>query len=284
MRGPAITLRSAQNKGHSRAARDVLLVNDMKNPLLFSSALSAALLLTTNSARAQVSQTPSVTGIEGVAQRLEPTGSNADATTGGNPHPTGIPVNEIDLEDCDANLAYEIELGLSTMGSGYNLNVWAGTKDCSQLANRQAATAACWPVTEPVQVNSNPYAVRVRMQDIVSQAFGVTGSVVYDPASADVCQLQKSAAAANLSLYFFFADDEGNAVGHVQPFPVIVDTVANPIPPNEGGALGEQSGSASTSGGCTIDPRGSSPLGGVGGGVFAAALAIVVRRRKRASN
>ncbi len=256
----------------------------MKNSrLLFPCALSASCLLSsllvTQTAHAQVPQGPSVSGIADVVQRLEPDNSSADAT-GAHPHAKGIPQNEIDLEDCNANLAYEFELSISNLNSGYNLNAWAGTADCSLLANREAATAVCWPVAQPVQANSNPFSMKIRMQDVVSQAFSQAHDVAYSPGGAEACKLQGSAPAANLALYFFFADAEGNPVGNVQSYPLVVDAVANPIALGDGGGGGE-GGVASNSGNCAIGPRGTSSTGAFAFGLFAAAIALV-RRRKRA--
>jgi hypothetical protein len=244
---------------------------------LLTPALGAALVLTTNVARAQAVTGPSVTAIVGSATRLEPNGSSADALAG-NPHASGIPINEIDLEDCDANLVYVFDLATSSLSSGYNLDAWAGTADCSVLANRQAAAAACWPVEPGIQTNANPFSMRLRMQDIVSQAFATAHAVTYSPATGDVCSLQGAAPATDVKLYFFFVDDEGNAVGTPQSYPVAIDLVANPIA-IDAGPVSEQPGGASESGGCAIGPRGSSPTDALGFGLFAAATMIARRRR-----
>jgi hypothetical protein len=191
-----------------------------------------ALVLAPRMARAQTTPVlsgPSVSGIAGVVSRLEPNGSSADAAGAPDNHLPGVLVNAVNFQDCQDDLSYEFPLLISALNSGYNLNVWAGTGDCSQLTNRQAATAVCWPVQEPIQTNSNPYTVRVRMQDIVSQVFQTSHTVTYVQANSGVCQLQQETGATNISLYFFFADAEGNAVGNNQPYPITVDTRAGDV-------------------------------------------------------
>ncbi len=211
----------------------------VRSPLVFVIALLAAwaLALAPRVARAQtppVLSGPSVSGIAGVVSRLEPNGSSADST-GADPHPNGVLVNAINFEDCESDLIYSFPLLISSLNSGYNLNIWAGTADCSQLTNRQAATAVCWPVKVPVQANANPYTVDVRMRDIVSQIFQATHTVTYvaAPTKASgndaVCQAQSTTGATNIQVYFFFADAAGNAVGNNQPYPVTVDMRAGDV-------------------------------------------------------
>jgi hypothetical protein len=193
--------------------------------LVFAVVAAWTLVLASPAARAQTTSSgPSVNEIVGVVQRLEPNGVSAD-NPGENPHPSGVLVSDINFEDCDANLQYEFDLSISSLTSisGYNLDVWAGTADCSQLANRQAATAVCWPVKTPFAPNSNPQTVTVWMRDIVSQVFQASHTVTYSgtEAPASVCQLQTTTGPTNISLYFFF-EQAANATGNEATYPVTV--------------------------------------------------------------
>jgi len=203
-----------------------------RSSLVFVVAFLAAwaLALAPRVARAQTtSSAPSVTGIAGAVQRLEPDGVTSADNPGETPHPNGVLVNDINFQDCQANLQYEFDLLISSLASGYLLNVWAGTQDCSQLANRQAATAVCWEVTNAVQPNSNPYPIKVRMEDIVSQIFETTHTVTYAAAAQNVCQFQTTTGETAITLYFFFTDGAGNPYNNVQPYPLNVDMRAGDV-------------------------------------------------------
>ena len=179
-------------------------------------------------ASAQVAGGPSVTGILGTVQRCEPTdlqcGTSADAP-GENPHPASVLVNALNFEDCAADLYYRFTLGVSQPSTEYELQAWAGTSDCSQLANRQTSgTSGCWPVMAPVAFRSNQFAMHVRMRDIASGAFAATHPVIYAPTTdPSVCSAQPRTGATSLTLYFFFTDAQSNPVGTVQQYPITLD-------------------------------------------------------------
>jgi hypothetical protein len=198
-----------------------------------------ALALAPGDAWAQTA--PSVSGIEGSVLRCEPpvTGgcNNAD-NTGGTPHPNGILDNIVNFADCEANLYYQFELGISNPSSSYNLEAWVGTEDCSLLTNRQtSATSVCWPVAPFSASLVNPYLLNVRVRDIASGAFTTTHPVSYVPtgdANSDdsVCQSQTQTGALSLILYMFFADASGNPYGTVQQYPITLDMRAGDVQGN----------------------------------------------------
>jgi MYXO-CTERM domain-containing protein len=195
---------------------------------VYAFALACAVLaLAPRAAYAQA--VPSIGGIVGAVQRLEPDGVTSADNSNEHPHPNGVLVNDINFEDCQADLEYEFELTISGVNSSYNLNAWAGSQDCSVLANRQSATAVCWPVALPILAATNPFTIKLRMQDIVSQIFESSHAVTYVPANQNVCQLQTTTGATNLSLYFFFTDAESNPVGTNQPYPITVDLRAGDV-------------------------------------------------------
>jgi hypothetical protein len=199
---------------------------------LFLVFLVWAFALTARTARAQTTTTsgPSVTAINnGVPVRLEPNLSTSADNQGQNPHPGSVAVNYINYEDCAANLVLQFQLAIASIDTSYNLDVWASTSgDCTQIANRQSATAVCWPVITPEIATTNPFTVNVRVQDIVSQETDTSHTVTYSPASSDVCQLQTATGAQNITLYFFF-ESAGNSTGTAQQYPMIVDTRAGDV-------------------------------------------------------
>jgi hypothetical protein len=192
-----------------------------------------AIAFTSRDARAQ----SSVSGILGAVQRCEPpvNSSCVDADNAGeNPHPSGVLVNTLNFEDCEADLHYEFQIGVSAPSSSYTLEAWAGTQDCSVLTNRQtSATSVCWPVAPFAAALVNPSLLRVRMQDIASGAFTTTHPVSYVPTTIspgnDVCQAQTQTGATTITLYIFFVDGGSNPVGTVQQYPVTFDARAGDV-------------------------------------------------------
>ena len=176
-----------------------------------------AFAFTARTAHAQTttSSGPSVSGINnGIPIRLEPNLSTSADNQGENPHPGSVAVNYINYQDCAANLVLQFQLAISGINPSYNLDAWAGTQDCTQLANRQSATAVCWPVFSPTIATTNPFVVNVQVEDIVSQVTPDTSHAVsYTPANSDVCQLQTATGATNITLYFFFQVEPGTPPG-----------------------------------------------------------------------
>ncbi len=220
------TSRTEQNGMHGALALRMKLF-----PFAVLSSCLGTLAFLSTDARAQ----SSVTGILGTVSRCEPptdsTCVNADAP-GENPHPAGVLANALNLEDCAADLHYELQLGISAPSPSYWLEAWVGTQDCSQLTNRQtSATSVCWPVAQAQEALANPFVLDVRMQDIASGAFSPTHPVAYaattDPS---VCERQTQTAATPLTLYMFFVDGASNPVGTVQQYPITFDTRAGNVP------------------------------------------------------
>lgn len=194
--------------------------------LLLPLALACALVFAPARAWAQTTTAgaPSVQGLEGSILRCENpvgstcnTGQNADSNPPvGHPHPNGVTENVINFEDCEANLYYQFPLAISTPNSSYNLEVWAGTEDCSVLANRQtSALSLCWPVYLPQASNVQTALVNVRVRDLISGAFTTTHPVNYvatapDTSDDSICQTQPTTGPTALQMYAFFTDAEGN--------------------------------------------------------------------------
>ena len=194
------------------------------------------LLLSPRLAYAQA--TASVNGITGTVLRLEPNGANAD-NANENPYPSGLPDSDINFADCEEGLSYQFQLLISDSDSNFDLDVWAGTADCSVLANRQAGTAVCWPVNVPKLATTNPTTVTVRMQDIVSQAFEASHDVSYSYATSGVCQGQTGTGATSISLYFFFAQSDGTVSGSEATYPLTVGLRAAQVQGNISVGIGD---------------------------------------------
>jgi uncharacterized protein (TIGR03382 family) len=209
---------------------------------LVAFAVVCALAFTSREASAQ----SSVTGILGAVLRCEPGTSacnNAD-NAGNHPHPSGVLVNVLNFEDCEANLFYQFQIGVSSPSSSYQLEAWVGTQDCSQLTNRQtSATSVCWPVAPFQDALVNPSLLNVRMQDIASGAFTTTHPVSYTPsadsASTPICQAQTQTGATTLTLYIFFVDGGSNPIGTVQQYPITFDTRAGDVQGNISVGVGD---------------------------------------------
>ena len=199
---------------------------------LFRVLLVLALLATGADAWAQT--TPSVSGILGAVQRLEPNGTSADDPNTGHPHPSGVLVSAVNFEDCEFDIRYQFQLGITYPSSSYSLEVWAGSQDCSQLTNRQtSATAVCWPVAYFQPALTNPTLVTVRVQDIISGAFTTMHNTSFTPATNTndtVCQPPNAQTGAlNLTLYFFFVDGSSNPVGNDAQYPIRADVRAGDV-------------------------------------------------------
>jgi hypothetical protein len=212
----------------------------MRTLFLCSHALLLACALLVLAPRvAHAQSAPSVNGIAGTVLRIEPNGANADDANQ-SPHPSGVPDTDINFADCEADLRYEFQLLVSDNDPSYDLNVWAGTADCSVLANRQSATAVCWPVIAPVQATTNPTQLKVRMQDIVSQAFEASHDVNYGPATSNACQGQSTTGPTNLSLYFFYAQSDGTlSAGSVVNYPLTGGLLAAGVSGNISVGIGD---------------------------------------------
>jgi hypothetical protein len=210
--------------------------------LLLSLFFASAVAGTSRAARAQ--SAPSVTGIGGSVQRCEPPVGSACVSAdspGKTPQPAGVPENAINLADCDANLFYQLQLSIQNPSSNYTLAVWAGTQDCSVLANRQSsATSACWPVAPFQIVLTSSFLLNARVQDIASGVFATTHPVTYTPATDPIVCQSPQTAAKNLTLYIFFVDAGSNPVGTVQQFPITYDTRAAAV----SGAISVSAGGA----------------------------------------
>jgi hypothetical protein len=191
-----------------------------------------AVLLWSGAARAQTAG-PTAT-ITGVVTRVEADGS---AATDAHKHPDGVLNNAVNFNDCEANLALQYTLsvtGIGTTSTNYNLETWAGTSDCSQLAARTPATATCWRVAAKVGPSSvqQTTTVTVRAQDVASQISSGATKNAGDFVASDekACHAQTDSGSTNVTVYFFFASSaDGSVSGTPATAPVTVDLLAGSV-------------------------------------------------------
>ena len=253
------------------------------SPSLFAFSFVATLALSSREAQAQT--IPSVTGILGAVQRCQPDGTGCSAS----PDDAG-PVNAIDLADCEANLHYQIDLGIANPSGSHSLEAWVGAQDCSQLANRQTSdTSVCWPVASLQSALVSPYALDIRIQDIASGAFTTAHPVTFTPAGPSVCHAQPDAGTTNMTLYMFFVDGNANPVGTVQSYPITLDMSGATAPgaTSDAGADGAgptpsgAAGASSSAGGCSAGGARPVETSGPGAMMLASAVALFRKRKRR---
>ncbi len=121
------------------------------------------------------------------------------------------------------------------------MEVWAGTADCTQDANRSPENTAypCWPVAPPVIPSASNLTVQVFARDVVRYdgASSLPSAPTFDPAfrtsmqGPSACTAQSTDAAVNLGIYFIPVVGT-TAVGTAYEYAVIADTVGPPPPPD----------------------------------------------------
>ena len=178
-----------------------------------------AVLLWSGAARAQ-----SVSGINGIVTRYE-----SDGTTAANlahPHPDNILDTSVNFADCEADLKLKDQLSVVGPFNNVNLQAWVGSTDCSVLTARQTP-ATCWRVSPLISNTVNPQVIDIRVQDILTQLNATTKDFTQVIAGSEAdCHTQTSTGSTALSIYFFFANSQGQPVGTPQSVPINVDTLA----------------------------------------------------------
>jgi hypothetical protein len=168
--------------------------------------------------------------------------------------------NGISYTDCVADevFTFSVVAATGSFQSGTDqLQIWAGTTDCSQYANRVGAGATpgtCQPVSPPVSLSMTSTSLTVHGRDLVYAALGKTspsaggGSVTNIPRSdVSVCTQQTTAASIPISLVvvdFNNSDPSGAMATGIAFNPgmglgVVVDTVGPAAPTQPGIAIGD---------------------------------------------
>jgi hypothetical protein len=156
--------------------------------------------------------------------------------------PTGI-----SYSDCASDMVLQFPVIISGFDGSSLLEVWAGTSDCSQDANRglagELAPVGCWQVKQPIgglvaNGVSTGENISVRVQDIVSHIGTTPTTAAYVQNGISACSSQTVDTASMISVYFVPTSTAGTVDGSVYFYPITVDMVGpeSPAVPTLAGA------------------------------------------------
>lgn len=178
-------------------------------------------------------------------------GAYVDVTN--NPRPQNLNPTGVNFSDCAQDLRLDFPLVLSGFNPGdyAHIEVWAGTVDCTQDANRNNINAGvsqpCWkvygelPPQNAVSAYALPSPISIFARDVLrfEQPITTTGmNTSYDPAyhngptGEDACFVQTSDAGVQLTIYFIPVQSNSQALGTAYSYPLNTDLVAPPPPYN----------------------------------------------------
>ena len=138
----------------------------------------------------------------------------------------------INFQDCEDDINLVFNLLITMPNTSYTLEAWAGSADCTLLASRTAATAACWPVLAGGIPQSNPATAVIRARDIAAHITDAMKPVTYTPAGEEACHKQTASGATAVSLYFFFTQQTRDPVGTPAPAVAVPVATLGPSPPS----------------------------------------------------
>ncbi len=112
----------------------------------------------------------------------------------------------VGFSDCSGDTSFIFNVAIadftSTTSTTYNLQAWAGEGDCSTTVTN------CWPVTDTI-VPSTPFAVHVRVEDLLSNIGASPPPQTYSVATSNACATAKNSLQSTSSTS---TDDAGNSV------------------------------------------------------------------------
>jgi hypothetical protein len=128
--------------------------------------------------------------------------------------------------DCTADdvMTFRIQI---TNPSVNQFEVWAGSQDCTQLANRQGSLAQCWQVYGN-QVTKSPASIPIRVRDVVAQN-GPKDGTNGTPGTRQDCEDRRT---IDIKLYFMYVNDGAEVSSNVITFDDIGIDLAGPIAPS----------------------------------------------------
>lgn len=168
------------------------------------------------------------------------------------PRPQNLNPTGVNFSDCEQDLRLDFPLVISGFNPGdyAHIEVWAGTVDCTQDANRNNINAGvsqpCWrvhgdlPPQNAVSAYSMP-ALSIYVRDVLrfEQPIMMSGqNISYDGNYHDsangknACFVQTSDAGVQLSVYFIPIGPNHQAMGTAYQYPLNTDLVAPPPPYN----------------------------------------------------
>jgi hypothetical protein len=118
--------------------------------------------------------------------------------------------NDINFQDCNDNIVLQFNLSISGLPTTDEIQVWAGTTDCSQSSAREPGVGPyCWQVAPPgtfgnsMQEYGNIYA-----RNITRFIGTTTADNEFDPIGTvpgpEACHTQTTSGAVQLTLYFLY--------------------------------------------------------------------------------
>ena len=168
------------------------------------------------SAHAQTA--PSVTAIQSPVLRFD---SNQKESATRN----GIPVNVVNYDDCESGRTYEFNLSIQNPSAPYTLVAYAGSGDCTYYPARTGSSATCFPVGT-ISATATTASVNVSMNALTGIVFRSSSNTT---STGDVCTLQPTPTGSSTTIWFFFVDQKGYALGTAEAYPITVDTVVQGV-------------------------------------------------------
>lgn len=231
--------------------------------LLFALACLGAFVAASGTARAQITGSSSGTssigsGSESITSPIPNpyrylTQNGVAVNVTNTPRPQNLNPTGVNFSDCEQDLRLDFPLVLSGFQpSDYaHVEVWAGTVDCTQDANRNNINAGvsqpCWKVAgelgpqNAVSPYSLPSPISIYVRDVLryevpitttGQNLGWDPNFHNGPNGEDACFVQTSDAGVQLNVYFIPVQSTEQAIGTAYQYPLNTDLVAPPPPYN----------------------------------------------------
>ena len=169
------------------------------------------------SARAQTA--PNVTAIQSPVLRFD---GNQKASATRN----GIPVNVVNYDDCESGRTYQFNLTIQNPSAPYTLVAYAGRGDCTYYPARSGSSPTCFPVGT-ISATDTTASVNVSMKALTGIVFPASSNTT--GSTGDVCTQQSTPTGSSTTIWFFFVDKNGYALGTAEAYPVTVDTVVQGV-------------------------------------------------------
>ncbi len=142
----------------------------------------------------------------------------------------------VNRSDCDNDLTYTYTASFASWTTtGYNFEVWAGTVDCKDTANRGIGGSAqrCWQVVSASgDARTGSQSITVRARDVVAHLgeSSIAAGTLYSTASSDVCSSTSGKDAIEVTLYFMIVKTSDSASAAAASVPLYVDLVGPTAP------------------------------------------------------
>lgn len=138
----------------------------------------------------------------------------------------------ISYRDCAADDALTFQVVWTGL-SAASLEVWVGSVNCADNANRQTTTLQCWPVSTRTPFETTPVTVSLSVRDIIAQRKATT----FDPTAASAADCDSytgSTEPAPYDIYFLPVNSDGttNTAVSAVKYSIKIDLLG-PEPPTD---------------------------------------------------